>query len=337
MLIPVVAASLFAMLLAWLVPRWDARLAWCLGIALVLLAAFRGGGHDYQNYLDLIAIVRGTAEEDLLARYLITQDPLLVPIIDIAGWFTDDPVAVFALVALVGLLPKVLASSALPRYRTAFIGLYALMLAPGLEFAAIRASMAIGFLLLWIASSSRYRIIWLAFGVLSHVSALVVPLGRYVVRHRALSLFGLGATTVLAATAGLPFLEETRLVVYIDSPGTVFALFWPLVTLAAWLPLRSRILRTAPPGAFLDPVAVGCTTFCLAIALILTLPIVQPAFRVLEIAWVLIVAQLVALVAADRRSLGTAGVAFAAVLLLATLLLSNVIRETWALMLPGAA
>jgi hypothetical protein len=328
------AASIVFVLLAWAEPSWDDALAWLLGMVLAVLAGSRTGGFDYDDHVGLIEAVRSLAGEDLTLQLLAAKDPLFFLFIRAAGWLGEDARIVFALVAVVGVGAKVAASRAVRGRRTLLIALYALLLSPGLEFAAIRAGLAVGLAMWALSLMSRGTVMLTLLSVLGHASMLVVALGRLLQRYRAVML----AISVLAMPLLLHwsaewFGDSDRFGQYQENIGSAGALLLPLVTAVAWLAARS-CLKAGWPSVLLRPEVVGCTSFCIALALLLALPSVTVSFRTLEISWVLMLWQLVALGALRVGRPPALRLEAAWALMLFTLALSNVLRGTWAEMLP---
>jgi hypothetical protein len=332
MLMLLVLCALVAACMAAVLPRWDGRLAWALGTVLALLAGFRGGGFDYEEYLTIIDLVRSVDDGDWLAKLFFAKDPLFLVIIELAGWFSHGPDLVFVIVAAVSVGTKVLASSALPGRRTAFVALYAVLLAPGLEFAAIRSGLALGLLMLALVSVSRWRSGWAVAAVLAHSSALLAWMGRLFSTHR--------RTVLLLGAAGLPFAaplvlefaqDDPRYQSYLANPGTVAAFMLPTFTLLLMLTIQLAA-RRAPAQGYLHPSVLSASWMCTLLALALALPVVTASFRTMELAWVLLLAQWLAL-SRVRDRIGALTL-LAGALFIGILCLTNVLRDVWLMMVP---
>lgn len=338
MILVLACISIVAVLLAAVQPRWDGRLAWMLGGVLMYFAASRIAGYDHVEYVDIIEGTRALVDADIRVRIAAAKDPLFLLIIDFTGWFSDDPRLVFALVALVGVSSKVIASAALRGRRTAFLAAYAVFLSPGLEFAAIRTGLAVGLILLSIVSVWRWRHAWMVLGLASHMSTIVVPMGQFFATHRRTGLL----VAALAVPVALPVLlqfasEDPRFINYFDNRGSIFAFIWPALTLLAWVPARRLVLTRARRHPLLAPAAIGSTSFSIGLALLLTLPMVQVSFRILELAWVLMLGQMIALSSIDASSRRTPNAYVSWAALFTILSLVNVVRGTWSAMLPLTA
>lgn len=319
--------------LALAVPRMDKALVWCVGISLTLAAGLRTDGFDYDEYLDIINVARSLADDDLLVRIVAAKDPLFLIFIDAAGTFSEDPRAIFMLLTAAGVACKVIAVYSLPRRRTLFISLYTLFLSPGLEFAAIRTGLAVGLAMLALATAWRWRGAWMWLAIASHLSLLVVAIGRLMAKHRALVLVLLLAATPVLAPWLLSFgVDDQRFFQYFENPGTAAALFLPVVTLSAWIPLAVAARSSAPSQPLLAPEARIASSFSIAVAIVLALPSVTVSFRTLEIAWVLIVAQVIAISSQRLHKTNQLRLAAGAGLMLAALSFSNIARSTWAAM-----
>jgi hypothetical protein len=329
MLATLVIASVACAALARWQPRWDGALAWILGGVLIALAGWRTGGFDYDEYIANIELTRSLSDEGFLAQLVAAKDPLFLLFIDVTGWLSDDPQWVIILVSVLAVASKVQASAMLARRRTYFIALYAVLLAPGLEFAAIRAGLGIGLILLAYASSSRWRAGWAALGIASHASVAVAVVGRLFGTHRLLALVLSVATIALIPTLLSMAGDDPRFSFYLENPGTMAAFAYPVMTLFA-LTALSNCVRFGERGhPLVGPSAIAASYFCVGMSLLLALPLVTVSFRLLEIAWVLMLAQLVAAGAIRLRGDGPLERQAAWLILLATLVLENLGRDTW--------
>jgi hypothetical protein len=327
-------ASLLAVVLATSLPRLDTLLAWTLALLVTLTAGLRIGGFDYDEYLTIIDNVHALDDDELTLRIVAAKDPVFFGFIEAAAPLSEDPRLVFLLVAAVGMACKVLATSGMPRRRTLLLALYTVFLSPGLEFAAIRAGLAVGLALLALSTVLRRRHLWMLLAIASHVSLVVVLLGRLLHAHRRL----VPLVLLLAAPTVLPWVlnagaDDPRFSQYLENPGRFTALAMPVLTVLAWLPIHQLARRHGQFHPLLRPEALACTGFSLVVAIVLALPSVTVSFRTLETAWVLIVAQVVATTSLALPAKARLQAVSAMGLLLCILTLSNLLRSTWAALL----
>src|SRR5262249_28527725 len=158
-------------------PKLDRYLVWLVGGVLMVAAATRTGGIDYDQYLQMIENVRAVGSDDIVAQLLFAEDPVFLLVIHTAGVVSPKPIPGFSIVGVVSVGSKTIATSVAPRFRTLLISTYAVFLAPGLEFAAIRAGMAVGLVLIAFSLISKRSWIWMFLGILSHASTLVLAVG----------------------------------------------------------------------------------------------------------------------------------------------------------------
>ncbi len=335
-LLLIVTVSIVAALLARLAPRWDAPLAWLVGAVLAACAGLYTQGFDHEEYILIIETTRQLADQTIALQLVAAKDPIFFFIIDLAGALSDNVQLVFVIVAVLAVATKVLATAALPGKRTQFMAIYAVFIAPGLEFAAIRGGLAAGFVMLgyMFARQVRWRVLWISLGLASHLSVLFVVLGRLWPRwwrHILLGVIILGPVVVPAVLAFAG--DDGRYFQYLDNSGTPLAFVMPVTTLVSLL-LLSRSARSRQPlqHAFLTRDALMASYFVVATSLILTLPIVTAAGRIMELGWVFILAQLLARDQLVKRRVEAYQAAswFA---LIGVLSLSNVLRNTWTILL----
>lgn len=331
MLFALVLLAAASALLVYMVPRLDRPLAWALGSALALMAGFRTGGFDYEEYLLNIDGVRAAAGADWATRLFFAKDPLFLFIVELAGAFTENPRPVFVAVAAISVFTKVAATAAIPRSRTFFLAAYTVFLAPGLEFAAIRAGMAIGLLMLALCAVSRWRSGWAALAVLGHYSVAVAWMGRLLSTHRWITTVALALALPLIIPLLAAFAQDDpRYATYFENPGTLAALALPVLTLGALAGLRAARGSLNQRPRIVSDEAMMATAICVAAALVLALPFVTVSYRIMEIAWALMLAQWLALGALRSRHLlvrTTSGG-----LLLMALTLTNVLGDKWAIL-----
>jgi hypothetical protein len=322
-------------LLVSAVPRLDRTVAWALGAALVLLAGFRTGGFDYEEYLLNIESVRAAGEADWTARLFFAKDPLFLFIIEFVGTLTEDPRLIFVVVAAVSVFTKVAATASIPHRRTYFMALYTVLLAPGLEFAAIRAGMAIGLLMLALSSISGWRAGWAVLAVLGHYSVVIAWGGRLLSTHRWMIVMVMALILPLAVPSLIELgQEDPRYLTYFHNHGSLSALVLPMLTLGALVSLKAARVSVNAPERIVSDEAMMATVICVTVALMLALPSVTVSFRIMEIAWALMLAQWLALGVLRNGYLLARMVSGG--LLVTVLVLTNVLGERWAILLQVA-
>jgi len=331
-----VTVSFAAALLARVAPRWDRPLAWLVGVVLAACAGLFTQGFDHDEYVAIIDATRQLSDQGIALRLVAAKDPVFLFIIDLAGLVTDNAQFVFMIVAALAVSAKVLATAALPRQRTLFMALYAVFLAPGLEFAAIRAGLAIGFVMLGYTAATRvrWRAVWISLGLASHMSVLLVVAGRIWRRRWRAMLGGAIILVPLAGAALISFVQDDgRYVQYLNDRGTPLAFALPVATLVSLLLLSwSARGRWPPQHAILSKDGLAATYFIVLASLILTLPVVTVATRVMELAWVFMLMQVVA---RDRLIQGRVKAIQAAswCTMIGVLSLSNALRGLWTVLL----
>jgi len=331
-----VTVCVIAALIARLAPRWDTGTAWLVGAVLAGCAGLYTGGFDHEDYVLIIETTRQLADQSIALQLVAAKDPIFLFIIELAGAITDDVQLVFLIVAVLAVSTKVIATAALPGKRTLFMALYAIFIAPGLEFAAIRGGLAVGLVMMgyMVTRSVRWRALWIALGLASHLSVLFVVAGRVWPRWwrgmlLGLLLLGPVVIPVLYAFVG----DDVRYLQYLDNAGTPLGFIMPATTLSALL-LLSRSVQGRLPAhhVVLSKDGLTASYFVVAVSLILVLPVVTAATRVMELAWVFILAQLLVrdqLI--HRRVQALQAASWCS--MIGVLSLSNVLRDTWTILL----
>lgn len=335
-LILLVSISIISALLSRLVPRWDALLAWLLGMLLAICAGLYTEGFDHEQYVLMIENTKLLTDQDILVQLYAAKDPLFLLIIKLSVALTDNIQLVFLIVATLASVTKVLATSALKGRRTLFMALYVIFISPGLEFAAIRAGLAVGLTMLGYFAVQRlpWKILWVVLGVLSHISVLIITAGRIWVSRWYTMLIGT-VFIIPAITLFLPSLieEDDRYSHYLANGGTLLAFGLPVVTLLCLLLL---ILSLKSKQTVQHPVLTQnwllTSFFIMGGVFVLTIPVVTIATRLMEIGWVLLLFQIVAKDSqVDKKSVGVRVFLLAAMISL--LSVANLLRGTWAVLI----
>lgn len=337
MLIALIIFAIFSTILARIFPKRDATLAWLLGIILAYLAGTRTGGADYDEYVTLINYVRFLGDENIFLRIAAAKDPIFLLFIDLATWISKGPEAVFLLVAVASVASKVYATTILRGRRTFFITTYAIFLAPGLEFAAIRAGLAVGLVMLAIVTLRKWRIFWFLLGVASHLSVLVISFGRLLrsgIGSPIVVIFGIILVTPYLMSLGR---QDPRFNAYFENPGTFNALIPPILTLAALLILGRANRNRTNTNSIVTQDLFAASLACVLVSIALALPSVTVSFRTLEIAWVLILFEMVVRNIGGRKPQIRVELNVAWGMMLVIWSASNILRNTWQAMLsaPG--
>ena len=328
-----VTVSVLAVLLVRLMPRRDALLAWLVAAVLAACAGLSTRGGDYAEYVAIVENTRGLADQGIALQLVVAKDPVFLAIIDLAGALSDDVQLVFVIVAALSVGTKVIATAALPGKRTQFMAIYTVFIAPGLEFAAIRAGVAIGMMMMayMIARRVRWRALWVALGLASHMSTLFIVVGRLWPRWWRQMLLGLVLLGPVAIPALASFVaEDGRYTQYLDNQGTLFAFAMPGMTLLSLL-LLSRSVKGRLPShhVVLSKDGLSATYVVVATSLILTPLIVTASTRVVELAWVFILPQMLARDQLIHRRI-QAYQAASWGMFIGVLSLANILRNSWA-------
>lgn len=325
--IALLIASCTSVLAVLFLPRMDRFLAWALTIFVSILAGTRIGGFDYDQYELIIYRVRSELSADWIEAIFLAKDPFFFLIIRLTEYVSNETTLVYLAVAFLSMGTKLIATQVVPGRRTIFIALYAVFLAPGLEFAAIRSAMGIGFVVLALAIFSPLRWCWFFAAVVSHLSMLVPLIGKLLVGNRLLLLF-IVPVGAIVFNYGHAYFTETRLYGdYSENQGRLTALFMPMITLLALIGVMFARSESRGWGRFLSTESVITTSFVVFSTLLLALPIVTASTRLLEVSWTLILLQILSFHGLSWRRFYL--LLFSGFLLFSVLIFSNVKRELW--------
>lgn len=319
----------------------------CVFVAVILTvsAGFRPYGFDYAEYLLIVDSIFKEQVDDIESLLTIAKDPFFSLVVLVTRFFTEDVLDIFFVIAVISVFPKLLLALSLPRYRSLFLGLYAILLAPGLEFAAIRSGMSIGFcgLLLLGGLSIKNRIGISTAAALSHISALVAIGLFWLAKPRRFDVFVIAliaaavvtylafvvfdAISILDVATGVSRSDE-----YLYDKGTLNNLLLPVASLlilalaAVWMFGRqarwdfSQFPRALMLSALLCATAIGAA-----------LPVSTYVIRILEFGWYFYLYAMMLLFARERAAPLQSGFIFWIGLVVAT----NIYRETWDAMAPA--
>lgn len=292
MLTAMLIAAMVAVLIAKVLPALDTLCAWLLAGFVVYLAATRNGGFDYIEYAIIIDSVRALKGESLFSQIIAAKDPFFAIIIYLAEWFSPRIEVVFFLTAAISMATKVYATTFLHQNRTLFIALYSIFIAPGFEFAAIRAGLGVGFVMISIASINRYRIIWVLIAILNHLSLAIILPARFLQPGFTKRNFLLLCGTALIVLTTLDFIQRVEILSYritVNNYGTFRAFSLPIVTIINLIFLE---VINRSPLAVVDrrsSEAFTMSLVCTVISLLLALPAVTYSYRILEVGWVFMI------------------------------------------------
>lgn len=334
MLLEIYLISIFFMaFLAFLWPRADSYSAILLAIIVSLVCGFRGDGFDYEEYLSMISGIRSLSSEGFLIAFLTAKDPGIAAVVIFSTWISDTDIAVFLSMAILGFLPKVFVALLLPKNKTLFVALYALFLAPGLEFAALRSAVGIGFLgLAILAGFAVYvRSVLFLCSVVFHASLLPGVLLLFK-RYWSFSFSHFWFTPLIALLILLIGNDLIKIVFESRGarPGTIFAPFFPLITLGGiFFFTRQRFVFATKNESDRYRRSIVAAVLFAAMALVMAMPLAVTAIRLLEISYFFILFAIVITAARNRlNALSLLAVSFFIIVLVIT----NTSRMTWAVM-----
>jgi hypothetical protein len=263
-------------------------------VALAVLSGWRDVGIDRANYVAMYHSIISSL--DIQQKLLSAKDLTFLLLSTLANYFNEEPKLVFLFVCTLSIAAKYFAVKQIaPRCLLSFVLMYAVFLSPGLDFAAMRGSLAIGFLMLAVAYGHKLTtfVIFSFLTVSSHLPLLPAVLlayrplnkllGRYIVGYVAIAV-----TTALIATSLITMLP--RGADYEHNQGTIFAYSVPLVTFIITQFVFFRVenviftQRMDPVFQFLTlskPIIYGL----IAIAFGLSDTVVTASTRYLEITW----------------------------------------------------
>jgi len=313
--------------------RKAATLAAATGFAaLAFFAGWRNGGLDRGNYAAIYLFV--SSESELADKLLVAKDLAFLIISVISNYVYHDARLAFLATCIFSLGAKYYAVKVVAsKYLIGFFLIYACFLAPGLEFAAMRSALAIGFLLLAIVYADRISLfaIFSALSIISHISLLPVvflaarPINKYLRRH--ISSYVILFILVLLVASKLIELVPRGLD-YAENKGTLLAYAMPTATLLSAYFIYDGIGKFRIKGyeqgllqmlEISQPIIYGL----IAISFGISSTIVTASTRYLEIAWCLLL--LPGLVLSRKSWFSLIGF----ITLIAMLSYLNTARRTW--------
>lgn len=308
------------------------RLALLCVIALAIISGWRDVGIDRENYLLIYEAI--LSSEDLTVKLFYAKDVAFLLLVGLANYFNSNQKLAFLLICTISIATKYFAVKRMaPQYLLGFFVMYAIFLSPGLEFAAMRSGLAIGFLMLALAYSERLFlfIIFSLLTVASHMALLPAvllayrPVNELLARHKisyliiAVLIFSTGTLLIDLFPHGAD---------YAKNQGTLFAYVLPIVTLIISqlvfyrFDKISRIQQNTSLFQFLT-ISKVVIDGLIAIAFGISSVVVTASTRYLEVAWCLLL--LSALILHRKTYANFVGL----LILISFLSYLNIYRFTW--------
>ena len=303
-----------------------------LVVALSIVSGWRDVGIDRLGYVEMYNGI--VSNDDIAVKFFFAKDVLFLLIATASNYFNDEAKWTFLTICFISLITKYLAIRQIAiEYALGYILLYAIFLSPGLEFAAIRGAMSIGFIMLAIAyygNPLQFSILS-TLGIAAHITALPVILlamrkFRYILHKHKLSYVLLALVTFLSTDLLLNLFP--RGADYNNNRGTIYAYSEPIATWGIALLVLFRLnqvsrLKSVDPALqyllILRPIIYAL----IAIAFGISSMLVTGATRFLEISWCLIL--FAAIVLFRKTYVNLLG----GILLLVFLSYVNIRRLTW--------
>jgi hypothetical protein len=169
-----IISSIVLGVLSIIINKFDRFFAIVFAIVASILCGLRGGGLDYDEYTSIIETSRAIGDVNVAAVLAVTKDPGFYLVNILAELIGTDYSIVFVLMALLGFIPKFLMADFVGSYRTLFLVVYFFLMAPGLEFAAIRFAIALSFVGLFCISRHLKKFAYAIFSVIFHISVITL-------------------------------------------------------------------------------------------------------------------------------------------------------------------
>lgn len=313
-----------------------------LTIATIYYSGWREVGIDRLNYISNYQAI--VSSEELGLKIFAAKDLIFLVIVEATNPIKDDPKIAFLIVNIIALLSKCLAfKKLLPSKILRCFLIYAIFASPGLEFAAIRAGMALGLMMLAIA----YRHNLLMFttcavlSIAAHLSFLIpvlfcMPILSEKLKGRLLPYILIAVVAKLASN-NLAEIYPTG-ADYADNAANLIAYTLPIFTLFITFILVKSIdlnfLARKYPSTLKSIITIEATILGLtAIAFGLTGDFVTAATRYLEICWTL----LIVFIFIPNRNIYLKILGTICWLILMSYVNLNVNRQTWLAIVSPAA
>lgn len=295
--------------------------AFAVVLVIAFFAGWRDWGVDRDNYV--VAYFGIVGSETIAEKMFFAKDVMLFFLVSISSYFGDDPKLSFLLVCTIALYAKLFAMRRIMGDQVLFFVLvYVFFISPGLEFAAMRAGLAIGFLMLMLAysDSKLQRIIWPVLVIFSHTSLLPIIIAaqpkaqRFFVKWPILYLL-IVLVTPLSVPIVLSFFQKWAY--YEDSQGTIYSLLTPILTLLTAIEIfRQRTGHIDDTSFYVGTKHLSLLLISMAFGIAVIIP--AASTRYLEVAWCL----MLPIAIMEKRHFGLC-------LLIVLLAYINISRLTW--------
>jgi hypothetical protein len=327
---------LFAVALSRVKTTFDSSFAILLGLAISFICGTRDGGFDYKQYQDMIYIIRTSLSvgESWFEMAQDAKDPIIAIVVTMADFFSEDDNLFFIFMAILGFLPKVLLALALPKNKTIFLASYIVLLSPGLEFAAIRSAVGIGFLGLAVITAYAFwfRVVLFLLAVASHISMVAggVLLFKRFWRISSSNYWYAPVASIIIMLLIIKFMPDSmqdRAV----SPGTIFAPLFPFISLCGlFVFTRQRFIFFSITECNMFRAGIAAAIFFSALAMAMAIPIAVTSTRLLEVS--LYFSLFAIILAVSRNKLNIVSW-LSVVLLFSVIGYLNITRHTWLVVL----
>lgn len=304
---------------------------WLIVFAMSYYSGWRDVGFDRDNYIANYNAINYA--DDFLEKLFFAKDLMFLGVSHFSNLINDNPKLAFLISCSIALIAKYVAAKKMEmNFPILFMVLYFIFLAPGLEFAAMRGAMAVGFLMLAVASRNRSYsfLIYSLLAALSHITVIVVvvmlmpKMNKYIafskINYFVIFIVGLVSSGVLIEL-------YPHGGAYVSNAGTLNAYMLPAITLLIASLLYSNGM-SKKKLMLQDDVHVNYYLKVAVFSLIsfsfgLTGYVVTAATRYLEIAWFLMLVSIFV----DRKInyINLVGV----VCIFIWLSVVNVGRDTW--------
>lgn len=307
-------------------------IAFINALVLSIISGWREVGIDRNNYLEMYHGV--ISSDEWAIKFWYAKDIFFLAVASISNFFSEDAKLSFLVICIYSVLLKYVAIRKLASgYTLCFVFLYSLFLSPGLEFAAIRGGLAIGFVMLALAYRDQAikLIVLSALAIASHLSVLLIVLltmpkiNALLSKHKWVYI----AIFIIISASSQLFLELfPHGVDYEGNRGTAFAFFEPLATLfIAWLiffRLDKKVKSHETDLLYINIAYIRQLVYgIIAIAFGFTSAVVTASTRYLEVSWCLLL--FTAIVMFKKSYINMIG----CILFFAFLSYVNIVRSTW--------
>ncbi|MFS1981826.1 EpsG family protein [Vibrio lentus] len=254
-------------------------------IAFGYISGSRTGGLDYDEYLIMFSYI--LEESTFEGSVSVAKDPIIGFILYFLRPFIDtDFVIVFLFIALLGAVGKYLTLDKFERFSLFFL-LYILLLSPSLDFAAIRAMIALSFfgasLKFKVDNKKKLYFLFSLLSVLSHISLIVgvVLASDYVQKIILKYRYQFVILVLVVGLQGKSILSSfSNTSTYINDSGSLFAIIPVFLFFITLVVYKKEFYK--PLNDF-NSVAFDVSFVVAIIALVLSPLVVVASFRFLQI------------------------------------------------------